>query len=80
MLTVLNRKMFSADDFFEGRGKEVKLNQDGPRRFWEAYEGWTGVGISIREGTRRQAEGMVRHLGAVYLDGGGRRNMLYIVC
>ena len=25
VLTVLNRKMFPADDFFEGPGKEVKL-------------------------------------------------------
>ena len=40
----------------------------------------SAVGISFREATRRQADGMVRHLGAVYLDGGGRRNMLYIVC
>ena len=66
VLTVLNRKMFSADDFFEGPGKEVKLKQEALRRFLEAYEGWMiqkpAVGISFREATRRQAEGMVRHL------------------
>ena len=66
VLTLLNRKMFSADDFYEGKGKGMFLKQDAIRRFLEVYEEWMiqkpAVGVPFREATRRQAEAFVRHL------------------
>ena len=66
VLTVLNKKMFSGDDFFEGPGKAIFLKEDALRRFLELYETWMiqkpAVGIPFREATRRQGESFVRHL------------------
>ena len=66
VLTMLNKKIFSADDFYEGPGKAIFLNGEAIRQFLEAYEAWMiqkpAKGISFREATRRQGEAFVRHL------------------